>query len=484
MAAQATQQQSLEAFEQQLRLKAQQGDPVACFKLVEHFERKGLAPNKLEANNRINLLMQASNQGMGAASILLAHWYLNGHYVPRDPAKAILFFEHASQVGKDSYGYFELAKIFDAGIAVQAQADKAADYLQKALAMHNPEAMFVHARQRLAQEPEHSLQVLKENYKRNKHLNSLLLINDAPEFNPKNIDSYFQANQADPSIAGLLAFRLLRRGDLAQAEGLAQQSAKANNPIGCHVRALVELEKTAPDLQLAEQYMLQAAQLGHHEAAYRAALMQFQHADQSQDDAQKQQFLHQALRLLSQAAHAGLATAQFSLGQCFLKGVAVEVNPQEGWAWVERAAQQGHVEACFNLALKLPVEHAQHLPLLKHAAQAGHAKAMLCMGIYCQNHNQLSDAIQWFEQAKAHGDARAYYFLGLAYRDGSGVEADSKQALQYLQLAGEQGDADAYFALYESYKEGLGLRKNKKSQAKYLKLAQQAGHPQALSIEE
>ncbi|KAA8733921.1 sel1 repeat family protein [Acinetobacter qingfengensis] len=484
MAEQITQQQSLEAFEQQLRQKVQQGDPVACFQIVEHFERKGIAPNKLESTSRINLLMEASNKGIGAASILLAHWYLNGHYVQKDAAKAILFFEHAANVCKDSYGFYELAKMFELGLGVKAQPEKAQQFLKKAVDLHNPEATFTYATQRIQQEPEHSLQLLKDNYKKHHHVKSLLCLNDAQEFNQDKVQNFFEANQDDPYIAGLLAFRYLKNGQLQQAKQLAQQSAQQNNPIGCHVRALVEYQDSDGDAALAQQYMLKAAQLGHNEAAYQAALVVLQQVDQITDSAQKQQLLQQALQLLAQAAHAGVASAQFSLGQCLTQGIGVEVNRQEGFRWIERAAQQGNVDAIFALALNLPVEHEQHLPLLNTAAQAGHPKAMMCMGIYCQNHDQPAEAIEWFTHAKARGDIRAGYLLGIAYRDGLGVDADAKLAVELLNQAGEQGDADAYFALYESYKEGIGVRKNKKSQAKYLKLAQTAQHPKALEIQE
>ena len=130
-----TAQQSQSAFEQQLRKKAQQGDGVACFQLVEHFERKAPAQNKLESQNRINLLVQSSNQGVGAASILLGRWYLTGHYVAKDSAKAIMFFEHAGNVCKDSFGFYQLAEMFQTGKGVSVNTEKGLDYLKKAVAM-------------------------------------------------------------------------------------------------------------------------------------------------------------------------------------------------------------------------------------------------------------------------------------------------------------------------------------------------------------
>lgn len=475
-----TEPKTLAEFEQQLRDKAQQGDGMACYQLVEHFEQKALAQNQLEAQNRIQLLQDASNQGIGAASLMLGRWYLTGHYVSKDTAKAILFFELAGK-NKESYGFYQLAQMFQTGQGdVPVHAEKGLNYLKKAVELGNPDAIFTYANQLLKQKPEQALQLFKDNFKKNAHVQSLLLINDSNEVDQAKVLQFLQQNQNDAYVAALLAWRYLQDQAIEQALALAEQSAQQDNPIGHHVRALVELERVDGDPELAQHYMLRAAQLGHIEAAYRVGLTLLKQAEQQVDKALGAQLLQQALQYIAQAAQAGYAPAQYSLGQCWMNGIGVEKNPQEGLGWIERAAQQGHIDAMFTLAMHLPTEHEQHLPLLESAAHAGHPKALLCMGIYCQNHAQPEQAIEWFEHAKTRGDIRANFMLGLAYRDGMGVEPDVKYAVDLFNLAGEGGDAEAYFVLYEMYRDGTGVRKNKKSQEKYLKLAQQAKFPAAL----
>lgn len=476
---------TIEEFEQKLRKRITQGDALACLQLVEHFERKGMAPHQLEAHNRINLLREASNKGIGAASVLLGNWYLKGHYVKQDPAQAILFFEHAGKVCKDAYGYYKLAEMFQRGLAVQAQPEKGLQYLKKAMDMGNADAIFTYASQIMTTEAEHAFHLLKDNYKKHGHLRSLLCLNDSSLFKPEKTQLFFESNhQNDAYISSLLAWRYLKVHQYDQALPLSEFAVSQNNPIGYYVRALIELNRPDGDAQYAQQMMVQAAQSGHVEAAYHAAITLLEQFDGIQSAEHKQKALQQALSWLGQSAQAGFAPAQFSLGQCWLQGIGVVANTQEAFGWLERAAQQGHVDAIFSLAINLPSEHQQHLPLLHAAAQAGHTKAMLCIGLYLQKHQQPNEAIPWFEQAKQGGDQRANYMLGLAYRDGVGVEVDSKRAVQLLKSAGESGDADAYFVLYQSYKQGIAVRKNKKSQDKYLKLAQQAGHPQALQLQE
>lgn len=477
--------QSLAQFEQALRRRAQQGDAVACYQIVVHFEQKGSAANQLEAQNRIQLLMQASNKGVGAASLLLGRWYLNGHYVNKNPAQAILMFEHAANVCKDSYGFYQLAEMFQRGIGVSADEEKGLVYLKKAVAMRNPDAIFTYANQLLSTDIEQAFTLLKDNYKKHQHAKSLFFLHENDNFDAEKVEQFFITLAKNDALASaLLAARCIAEQKLAQALPYADFAATAQHPIGFYVRALLEFERPDGDIEQGHQWMLQAAQRGHIEAAYRVGLTLLTQAEQQTNPSEKETLLQQALQFVAQAAHAGFAPAQFTLGQCWLQGVGVEKKQQEALGWLERAAQQGHVDAMFVLGINLPIEHAQHLPLLQAAAHAGHPKAMLCVGIYLQNHAQASEALEWFELAKAHGDMRANYMLGLAYLQGNGVAAESKKAVELLNLAGEAGDAEAYFALYEAYRDGQGVRKNKKSQAKYLKLAQEAGLPQALAIED
>ena len=58
----------------------------------------------------------------------------------------------------------------------------------------------------------------------------------------------------------------------------------------------------------------------------------------------------QAFPLLSRAARAGIAEAEYRVGRCYLEGVGVPPSRTEGARWLERAANQGYVEAQAQLA--------------------------------------------------------------------------------------------------------------------------------------
>ena len=58
----------------------------------------------------------------------------------------------------------------------------------------------------------------------------------------------------------------------------------------------------------------------------------------------------QAFPLLSRAARAGIAEAEYRVGRCYLEGAGVPPSRAEGARWLERAANQGYVEAQAQLA--------------------------------------------------------------------------------------------------------------------------------------
>src|SRR5579864_7416415 len=60
--------------------------------------------------------------------------------------------------------------------------------------------------------------------------------------------------------------------------------------------------------------------------------------------------LKQAFPLLTRAARAGIAEAEFRMGRCYLEGAGVPPSRVEGVRWLERAANQGYVEAQSRLA--------------------------------------------------------------------------------------------------------------------------------------
>ena len=219
------------------------------------------------------------------------------------------------------------------------------------------------------------------------------------------------------------------------------------------------------------------------ESRYLKAVDLFKQSELSSCEQEKQQFDTLACQLLQQDAELGHTDAQYAYAQCLRFGIGIEKNQQHGIEWLERAVEQKHLEAQFELAMLLPLEHEQHLTLLQNAAKQGHIQSILCMAVHEQRKQNYANALHWLTIAKELGVPRAYYLLAQMYRLGHGVERDLVEVVLLLEKAAELGDVDAYFELFQAYKNGYGTKKNSSKALHYLSLARNHQHLEAASIE-
>lgn len=124
-----------------------------------------------------------------------------------------------------------------------------------------------------------------------------------------------------------------------------------------------------------------------------------------------------ALRLFERAAVAGLAPAQFRLGNMFEKGIGTNRDPALAKVWYGRAAERGNAKAMHNLAV-LYAEGAGGKP-------------------------DYATATEWFRRAAEHGVRDSQYNLAILLGRGLGAPADLGQSYRWFAIAAGQGDEDA-----------------------------------------
>jgi TPR repeat protein len=94
-------------------------------------------------------------------------------------------------------------------------------------------------------------------------------------------------------------------------------------------------------------------------------------------------------------------------------------------------------------------DFAAALPLIRSAADAGHADAQFTLGTMYANGQGVplskTDAIAWFERAGARNHPRALYNLGLYHDRGIGVAKDMVRALAWYRRGAAAGDAQAAY---------------------------------------
>lgn len=457
-------------------------DHAANYQHVLELEKIGFAQSNQDAQHRVDLLVNASNNSFAAASTRLGQWHLIGHYLPQDIESSILFFQHAAQLG-DALAMVELAHIGLQSLSPNVSAEQGLEYLKQAVDLNHPEAIYASALHILENNADAALNLLIHNYQQNQHELSLKACIENSVFDQNIvIEKLEDLAQNDSFASALLAFQYFKQGNDKKAFKYAQKAQEQNDAYGCYVRALIEEKDPKGDPNVAYEFLMKAAQLGHIEASYWVGIQNLAKADAGRDEAEKIQLNQQACQCLQFAALHGHSAAKFSYGQCLRMGIGAEKNPEYGIQWLGQAAQQGNADAQFELAMLLNLDDPRHLPLLTAAAKNAHVQAMLCMAIHEQRQQQFVQAIQWLDLAQQANSARASYLLAQMYRAGQGVEPDLKYTVELLVKAADGGDVDAYFELYQAYSQGLGIRKNKKNAEKYLTLAQQNQHIQACAI--
>ena len=157
-----------------------------------------------------------------------------------------------------------------------------------------------------------------------------------------------------------------------------------------------------------------------------------------------------------QAAQAGNAKAQFSLGLLHEKGMIPSASPDAAQAqameWYEKAAGQGYVPAQFRLALLLQAnggDRSRIADLYEAAANQGMAEAQYNLSLILDRDGKLEEAARWMDMAAKQGLARAMRRMGILHLEGRGLPQDVVEAWIWLVRAVGAGDNESIILVSE-----------------------------------
>ena len=119
-----------------------------------------------------------------------------------------------------------------------------------------------------------------------------------------------------------------------------------------------------------------------------------------------------------------------------------------------------------------PERRADAVKLFEQAARAGDTEAAFELGQMLRAATP-EQAWPWYRQAAQQGHAKAALMLGLLAANGEGVPKDQSEAARWLAKSGELGNAHAMFLLYNAYREGRGVPRDP---AKGRELLEEAAH--------
>ncbi len=158
-----------------------------------------------------------------------------------------------------------------------------------------------------------------------------------------------------------------------------------------------------------------------------------------------------ALAHYRKAAQAGDTDAQAALGRLLDQPSCGVEQRLEGRGWRMRAAQAGHPEALLALAAWW---HEQDPALAaeatRRAAEAGLAEAQVRHADALRatpGRPSADEAVEWYRRAADQGHDDALCALGLAFRNGQGVQRDCAAAAAALRAAAGHGHVPARWHL-------------------------------------
>jgi TPR repeat protein len=344
--------------------------------------------------------------------------------------EAVKWFEAAARQG-DSKADLALAEIFMQG-RVKAAPDQFLAHLTRAAEAGEPRAMTL--------------------------LGERLLLGDrAPKDVPKAIAWLERAGlNADTEAYKLLARHY--RGEFGAALDLpkaAEALTKASNLPGHTTSILVGLARLhaagvngKPDIDAALSFYRRAVARGDVGSLTEMAKLLLTYPEMRRSD--------EALRLLKEAAARGNPDAMGVLADLYACSTVVASDPTQAKAWLERAAEAGHVRSIAVIAAQAgenPDAAQRNAKALLHAAERGDRESMILLSYAYRSGQGVkvdeAASTRWREAALAPGEGRSRARLLLARRMliGDGKDRDEAGARTLLELAAQEGDSGAQLEL-------------------------------------
>jgi TPR repeat protein len=188
------------------------------------------------------------------------------------------------------------------------------------------------------------------------------------------------------------------------------------------------------------------------------------------------------------------AADEFRIANMYLRGLGVEVNPQEAAKWLELCVEKEDPRAQYQLArmyqdgqgIQQDEAKAQELYAaslagflkLEQETPASHIEYKIA-GMYDRGNGTEPDAAQsysWYVKAAEGGHPHAAYRVAKACYDGTGTDQDYKAAEQWFIKAADGADPYAMYSLGKMYRDGIGVEINAETSYSYFLAAAKLEH--------
>lgn len=168
------------------------------------------------------------------------------------------------------------------------------------------------------------------------------------------------------------------------------------------------------------------------------------------------------------SANQGVVNAKYDLALMYLDGVGVKKNLKKAFLWFEDAAKFNHPSALYNLGVfyeqGLHVKENMRLSLIYYdkAADLGFVNAMVAAAnIYIDDklipYHENTRPFVLLKNASNKGSHEAMYYLAYCYFKGIGVDKNKGKGIEYMVMAKELGNTKAkkFLSLLNDHKKEL-----------------------------
>ena len=178
--------------------------------------------------------------------------------------------------------------------------------------------------------------------------------------------------------------------------------------------------------------------------------------------------------------------AQYQLAVEYATGKHLKKDTEKALTLLQRPADQGKVEAQFDLAYfyydrGLRADKTQKLALSRHINTSGGNKPSLdgLNSIQEKTFGRNEDfdtAVKWLKKSIKKQHARSQNLLAFLYLSGRGVKKNPKKAFDLYQKAANQNLATSQYNLGVMYADGFGAIKDSKLAYIWFSIAQKNGY--------
>jgi len=222
----------------------------------------------------------------------------------------------------------------------------------------------------------------------------------------------------------------------------------------------------------------QLADLGIPEAQYNLGFM-FQHGTGVDAD------WKQAASWYLKAAINGLAVAQHDIGICYYHGNGIEQSYDKAIEWMKKSAEQNYSPAQYNLGAMyysneaitqdLEESFAWHSKSAKNNDTEASYRSQYNLGWAYETGSGVSKnlklASDWYLKASNNNIARAQSKMAEFFYKGTGADQDYAKSIYWAKKAAEQGSVNGYYWLGMCYENGNGIEKDLVNAYKFFYLA-------------